>query len=208
MTRGFTLLELMIVISILTIVGGLSYVALESSTVSMATASAQADLMDDLRSTMMVMTQQLQIAAKTGDDSLEPILEEVEVVENPAEGSPVELAFQIPLDNTGQNWSDRIRLRFVNEDANGNDALDAGEDLNGDGALTQCVVRLQDVNGDGFVDPDSESFPLGAANNIVNAQFVRNGDLVDITLNARKVTGPHQRTPVTARMTARVYLIN
>mgnify|MGYP006289374907 CR=1 FL=1 len=207
-SRGFTLLELMIVISILTFIGALSYVALESSTVSMATAATKADVMDDLRNTMLLLNQQLQTAAKTGDDSLDPILEEVEIVENPAAGSPVEIAFQIPLDDTGQNWSERIRFRFINEDLNGNDVLDDGEDLDGDGTLTQRIVRMQDINGDGFVNPEEETFPIGAANSITGVQLVRNGDVINVTLNGRKFTNTRHETPVTATLAGRVYLMN
>jgi type II secretion system protein J len=206
--RGFTLLELMIVISILTFIGVFFYIALQSSTVSMATAAAKADVMDELRNTMLVVKRQLQMAAKQDDDSLDPILEGVEIVENPVEGSPVEIGFQIPLDDTGLTWSERIRFRFVNEDLNGNDYLDSGEDLNGDGMLTQQIVRIQDLNGDGHIDPDDEIFPIGASNNITDVQFTRNAEVVTIRLTARKRTTTRDATPVTATLVGRVYLMN
>jgi type II secretory pathway component PulJ len=202
------LLELMIVISILTFIGVFFYIALQSSTVSMATAAAKADVMDELRNTMLVVKRQLQMAAKQDDDSLDPILEGVEIVENPVEGSPVEIGFQIPLDDTGLTWSERIRFRFVNEDLNGNDYLDSGEDLNGDGMLTQQIVRIQDLNGDGHIDPDDEIFPIGASNNITDVQFTRNAEVVTIRLTARKRTTTRDATPVTATLVGRVYLMN
>lgn len=206
--RGFTLLELMIVISILTFIGMFSYIALQSSTVAMATAAAKADVMDELRGTMFIMKQQLQMAAKKGDDSLDPILEDVEIVENPTEGSPIEIRFQIPLDDTGVTWSEQIRFRFVNEDLNDNGYLDSGEDLNGDGMLTQQIFRIQDVNGDGYIDPDNETFPIGASNNITDVQFTRNAEVVTIRLTACKRAATRDATPVKATLLGRVYLMN
>lgn len=206
--RGFTLLELMIVVSILTVIGALSYVVLQTATVSMGTAVTKADVMDELRNTMLIINQNLQMAAKQGDDSLDPILEEIEIVENPAEGSPMEIKFQIPLDDTGLTWSKPIRFRFVNEDSNSNGDLDSGEDLNGDGSLTQRLVRMQDINGNGVIDTENEIFPLGAANNITDVQFARHGDVIELSLTARKRTTTRDATPVTATLLGRVYLMN
>ncbi len=195
-TRGFTLLELMIVIAIMAVISALSYVALDSSIVSMNTAALKADVMDELRNTMMLMTQQLQLAAKEGNNSLNPPLEGVAIVQNPAQLSPVEIVFQIPLDDTGLNWSRPIHLRHINGD------------INGDGNVTRRVVRMQDLNGDGVIDPVTETFPLGAANNITDVQFARNGDLITVTLTAEKQASTRRMETITATLTGQVYLLN
>lgn len=206
--RGFTLMELLIAVSLLTVIGALSMVAIQTSTQSMTTASAKAQLLDELRETMNAVTQELQHAAKTANPALAPPLQAVTVTENPVAGSPVQIAYQIPRDATGRNWSRPIILRHINEDLNGNGILDPGEDTNGDGVLTRRLIRLEDVDGDGNISPSTEIRPVGNANNLTNVQFVRNGDIITITLTAEKRVPPGSGATVTATTVGRVYLMN
>ncbi len=206
--RGFTLLELMIAASVLSIVSMLGFIAIQSSTASMAISSAKADVAAELRDTMSALNMQLEYAAKTGNDALDPVLEEVSIVADPEPGIPLEIGFQTPLDDTGRNWSPRVTLQFINEDLNGNGLLDGSEDLNDDGTLTRRFVRLQDTNDDGDTDDPGERMPLGGANHITNAQVARNGDVITVTLTASRFLPARRTNPVTQSMTGRIYLLN
>ena len=128
----------------------------------------------------------------------------------PAPGCPVELVFQVPLDGTRLLWSSPIRFRYINEDTNGNAALDPGEDVDGDGALTRRIVRMQDINGDGDEDDPGEQRPLAAANDLSDVQFALDADhsLLTIRLEASARTSGRRMERVTAAVTSRVYVCN
>lgn len=206
--KGFTLVELVISMAILTIISVLGVVALRTSTTSVATAESKADVQDDIRDALAVMVRELQLASKASDDSLTPPLVPVAVNPNPAAGSPTELVFQTPTNGSGRNWSRVIRYRFVNEDANENGRLDDGEDLDGDGVLSRRVVRIQDRNGDGDTTDDGERVPVGGANHLADVQFVRVGDIVTITLTAEKFLTGRRTDPVRLSVSSDVYLQN
>ena len=207
-TRGFTLVELVISMAILTIISVLGVVALQTSTTSVATASSKADVQDSVRDALAGMCRELQMASKSADDSLTPPLGAVAVNQNPAAGSPTELVFQTPTNGSGRNWSRTIRYRFVNEDANENGRLDGGEDLDNDGVLSRRILRIQDRNGDGDTIDDGERVPVGGANDLSNVQFVRVGDIVTITVTAEKFMSGRRTDPVRVTVSSDVYLQN
>jgi prepilin-type N-terminal cleavage/methylation domain-containing protein len=207
-TQGFTLVELMISMAILVVVTGLGLVALQSSTTSIAVAKAKGDVQRSVREIMTALTRELQLASKRSDDSLTPPLLPLAVNATPASGSPVEVEFQVPVDGSGRNWSNRIRFRYVNEDANGNGRMDGEEDLDSDGVLARRIVRIQDRNGDGDTADTGEVTPVGAVNDLSNVQFTLNGDVLDITVTATKLVGVRRTNPVTARATGSIYLLN
>lgn len=207
-SKGFTLVELVISMAILTIISVLGVVALQTSTTSVATAGSKADVQDNIRDALAVMVRELQMASKNADDSLTPPLDAVTVNANPTQGSPTELVFQTPVNGSGRSWSRPIRFRYVNEDANGNGRLDAGEDLDGDGALSRRVLRIQDRNGDGDTTDDGERSPVGGANDLSNVQFVRAGDIVTITLTAEKFLTGRRSDPIRLTVSTDVYLQN
>ncbi len=206
--KGFTLVELVISMAILTIISVLGVVALRTSTTSVATAESKADVQDNIRDALASMARELQMAAKIADDSLTPPLVEVAVNANPAVGSPTELVFQTPLNGSGRSWSQVIRYRHVNEDANENGRLDEGEDLDGDGVLSRRILRIQDRNGDGDTTDDGERIPVGGANDLSNVQFARVGDIVTITLTAEKFLSGRRSDPVRLTVSSDVYLQN
>jgi len=215
-TGGFTLVELAVTMGLFTIVGVLGFMAIISSTQAMNTANTTATVQANVREVLMLMSSELELAAKVGDDSLDPPLEPVEVVANPAPNSPTEIAFQVPANQSGLNWTRRIRYRFVNEDANNNARLDAGEDANGDGQLTRRIFRVQDADGDGAINQSDprEYRPLGASNDISDANFTVNDGVVAITISAARnpdMKNNHgEETPhlINATVTGRVYLAN
>jgi prepilin-type N-terminal cleavage/methylation domain-containing protein len=206
--QGFTLLELIIVMSILSVMGLLSFAMVQASASAAATAEATGSVQAQVRNAMRALSAELQYGAKAPNHALDPILDDVIVVANPAPGSPVELSFQRPTDASGRNWTRRIRYRYVNEDANGNARLDPGEDTDRDGTLTRRIQRMQDYNGDGDVTDRGETRAMGGANDLSNVQIARNGSEVTFTLTATKLVGSRRTRPVSATVTGRVYLLN
>lgn len=206
--RGFTLVELVISMAILTVITVLGAVALQTSTSSVATAESKADVQDSIRDALAAMSKELQLASKGADDSLTPPLGAVTVNLNPAAGSPTELVFQTPTNGSGRSWSRTVRYRYINEDANGNGRLDSGEDLDGDGVLSQRILRIQDRNGDGDTLDAGEQVPVGGANNLSNVQFTRIGDVIRITLAAEKFLTGRRSDPVRVTVSSDVYLQN
>ncbi len=217
---GFTLLEVMIATTIMTFVGILAFMALRSSSSSVAAGAAQGQAQANVRDVIAAMTPELEVAAKEDEGSIN--LQRVRVYNNNAlVGADVqgdEIRFQVPTDSTGTNWSSVIRYRFENEDANNNGLLDGNEDTNGDGLLTRRVVRVQDLNNDGDTADPGEVRPLGGANDISALTFSVNQprDTVTITLSSTKAvarTATREGNDVEANLarstlTSRVYIMN
>lgn len=206
--HGFTLMELMMVAAILAVVGALGLAALQTSSTSLATASAKALVQDDLRDALASMKQELQLSAKTADDSLLPPLQAVAVVANPAPRCPTEIVFQVPTDATALRWTNPIRFRFYNEDTNANGVLDAGEDGDGDRTLSRRILRLEDTNGDGDTADPGERSVVAGANNVSNVRFGVNNGVVTVTLTAGKLQGRDRSHPITANVSTDIYLQN
>lgn len=207
---GFTLMEVMIVAALLSVVGLLAFMAVQSAVSATEVAEAQGTAQVNVAQLVQIMTRELQLASTRADDSLSPPLEPAVLRNNPAPGVPLELEFQVPMDNTGRNWSTRIRYRYINEDANGNGRLDGGEDLNEDGLLNRRIVRMQDRNGDGDADDDGEQAPVAGANNVANATFALNGNVLTITLvtDARVRRFGRPSNTLTSSITSQVCLMN
>lgn len=199
--RGFTLLELTISLAILAVVSLLTLLVTDSSTKTAAVAEGKEGVHAAVRDTLNVLASELQMAAKTTNTALTPPLEAVRVNET----DPGEVTFQIPDDSSGQRWSLPITYRFVNEDAGQgagaeNARLDEGEDVDGDGALTRHIVRVQ----------DGEERIIGLANELSAVQFSlsANSDVLTVTLSASKSVNTRRQGLVRATATSRVYLLN
>ncbi|HRI87865.1 MAG TPA: prepilin-type N-terminal cleavage/methylation domain-containing protein [Candidatus Hydrogenedentes bacterium] len=206
--RGFTLVELMMVVAILSIVSVLAILALQSSSSAMATAASASEVQGNVREALTAMKRELQLASKTPDDSLIPPLSAVRIVENPAVQSPVEIIFQVPRDGTGLRWSNDIRFRYVNEDVNNDGVLDSGEDVNGDGTLTRRIMRLEDVNGDGDTNDAGESRPLAGVNNLIDVDFAMNGNVITVTLQSGKHLAGRTDQEIMSTVSTDIYLQN
>lgn len=183
---GFTLLEMLVSVSILTVVSLLTFVALQSSTQSNIVSAAKEEVGANLRDALLALNAEVRQAytARTVDAD-PPIAPEdafaITVINNgrglrycvpePSPTSPIPGA------------SAPIEIIFENEDIAGgapNGLLEDGEDLNGDGALTRRLVRRE--NG---VDRY-----LGSANNISDVLFSleENSAAASTTLNTLTVT--------------------
>jgi prepilin-type N-terminal cleavage/methylation domain-containing protein len=208
MNKGFTLLEVTIVMALMTIFGLLAFVAVTSTTEISAVADSQTQVQSDLRQVVMLMTEELQLASKTPNNALTPPLQAVRVNRDINPNSPVEIVFQRPLDGSGTNWSQPIRFRFFTEDLNNNAILDPGEDIDGDGVLSRRILRLEDRNGDGAFDGPGETVQVGTANNLAEVDFQIEDSLITITATATKLVGNRSEFPVTATVTSTIYLLN
>lgn len=205
-TSGFTLIELMIAMAIFSLLSIAIYAAVSSTVEATGTATAEGEIMQSLRDVMREMTRELQVAAAENDPTLMDPLFGLTVDE--VGGNPVGVTFQVPLDNSGENWSEPIRYVWVNEDDDGDARLDPGEDDNGDGALTRRILRIEDLNNDGDTNDPNEVRPLAAANDISNVQFAFDGDVLTVTLTASKRPNHNRDQPITATLTGNVFLMN
>lgn len=206
--RGFTLVELVISIAILATVCALGMLALQSATTSSATAKSKAEAQDNVRDALAAMQQELAMASKRTDLSLSPQLNALTVTPNPVTGSPIEVTFQVPTSGTGANWSRPITFRYINEDTNGDGRLTSGEDTDGDGALSRRIVRLQDLNGNGTSADPGETQVVGGANDLSNAAFAFDGNVLTVTLTSTKLIGLRRTNPVTVTVSTDIYLEN
>jgi len=206
--HGFTLVELMMATAILGIIAILGIAALQTSGTALATASAKAMVQDNLRDAAAAMKRELQLASKRPDDSLLPPLQAVTVNASPAPRCPTEIVFQTPTDATALRWTNPIRFRFYNEDANGNSVLDAGEDADGDRTLSRRILRLEDANADGDVDDPGERSIVAGANNLSDVQFAVNDAVIRVALAADSLQGLDKSHPLIATVTTDIYLQN
>ncbi|MDZ4860881.1 MAG: prepilin-type N-terminal cleavage/methylation domain-containing protein [Candidatus Hydrogenedentes bacterium] len=207
-SRGFTLMELMMTVAILFVVSVLGILALQSSSSAMAIAASKSEVEGNVRDVLTAMAREIELSSKTPDDSLLPPLEAVAVNQDPAPLCPVELSFQIPLDDTGLRWSSAIRYRFYNEDVNGDGLLNPGEDVDGDRSLSRRILRLQDRNNDGDASDPDEQRPLAGANNLTGADFAINANVISITLSSEKLMDGRRDHPITTNASSDIYLQN
>jgi prepilin-type N-terminal cleavage/methylation domain-containing protein len=211
---GFTLAELMVVAALLSVVSLLVFMSVQSATQATEVAKAKADAQRGVREALNIISRELGLAAKVGDDSLIPVLDPVEIRENISSTIPVEVSFQVPIDGTGRGWSERILYQFVNEDLNGNALLDSGEDVAiVDGLLTRCIMRLQDRDGDGDTEDAGEQEMVARVNNLSAVSFALVGDTITVTATAteplrmRRGAGDAPAS-VSSNVTTQIYLIN
>jgi len=203
---GFTLVELMIASSIFTLLSVAIYATISATVEATGTATAESEIQQSLRDLMRDMTSELQLAAAENDPTLVNPLFGLQV--NNVAGVPSSITFQTPTDNTGINWSQPITYLYLNEDADGDARLDAGEDTDGDGALSRRIMRVQDLNGDGDTTDPSETRQLSAANDVSGIQFVFDGAAVQITIAASKQPNQNRNQAITATLTGNVFLMN
>jgi len=166
---GYTLLEVALAMSILTIVSLLGFVVLKTSTDSASLANAKGEIQSGLRDVMTVLGSELAEAYSERSTEAEPPLspEGVEAVAVSEDGRAV--TFHVPVPSNDSRMvvgSAPITIALENEDAGqgetaGNARLDPGEDTNEDGVLTRQLVRTE---GDA-------SRVLGSANCIADVRF-------------------------------------
>lgn len=169
MTKGMTLIELMISVSVLSIISILGIIALQSSVRMQSLAMAEDEINSDLRNTINqlndIVRQAYTEASVTATPPISPPgVESIQVLDN---GKSIR--FYLPERvNTPAFVRGRgpITISFENEDTSspgqeGNAILDPGEDLNRDGALTRRLVVIEGNN----------RRPIGSANCISDVEF-------------------------------------
>jgi len=234
--RGFTLIEILVAASVLSLLALAMYVGVSISLDASRLATAQNKVQNNIREVFPAISREIETAARlvtaAGIPGVEGPTVFADGVEQAAGATGDLVRFQVPSDNTGANWSTPIQFRFVNEDVNQNGYLDGGEDTvdnsdpaqdgNGDGKLTRWIVREQDTDGDGSFDSAGERRVLGAANEMQTVQFSINpaGDFLSITLisedpmpNTGQLFVEEGEDTVRARtiqaqVTTRVYILN
>lgn len=166
--RGFTLLELMISMAVLSVIAMLGFIVIRSSYESQSLIEAKGVVDRELRDVMAALTAELELAYT--DPRLDSVStpEGVEPVSVSADRRSITFYRPMP-DNSprGYTWAGPITFSLLNEDTRvdewgGNAKLDDGEDTNDDGMLTRRIVRTQ-VTG--------EAQALASANNISDIEF-------------------------------------
>ncbi len=207
--RGFTLIETMIATGLLSVLSLLMFTAVQASITSTRVANAETRVQSNIRETMPEMVREIELAARA---TTAAGINNVTGITAFRDGVAMDwgiggdmVVFQIPLDDAGNTWSEPIQYRFVNEDTNNNGFLDAGEDTvdeddptadgNGDGMLTRCIVREQDIDNNGDFEGVGERRIMGAANELDDVTFTLNltGDILTVALRSRQVMGDRGR---------------
>lgn len=164
--RGFTLLELMISIAVLTIVSGALYAAAMTLTQAARSQEAKTATIDDVQSGMLLMGRHIRQASASSinwDALPGPVLSYCAAVDNDGNGTAVDVGIQLELSPTRTITRDVNDLNgdgvantqliliedgqvqvianglLLDEDVNQNDILDAGEDTNGNGILDHGI---------------------------------------------------------------------
>ncbi len=229
-TKGFSLIELMIAVSILSIVSLLGWVALHTSTQQTSLAAAQSGAQQAVRSVAMLLSEEIEVASAADRENVNPPVTGLRInspcmadpdglVNNGGTSCETEVVFETPPDVTGTPWT-KVRIRYINEDENGNGKLDAGEDVNADQRLNRGFYRIEDRDGDGGVSESGDMVLLGSTNSIVAASFAlsENGQVVTLQLTAeREIVGAYvedqgtgENVPATVQSDLRtdIYMLN
>lgn len=216
--RGFTLAELLISFSILTIVSLMGYIVLSTSTEASRIADTQAQLQANLRNVMQLVSSEVRTAysqrhiapQNPGEVKNTAIPNGTISITVSADGRT--LTFQKPVPSNTSAIpapSPVITLALQCEDAgfaNGNGKLDTGEDANGNKILDRSINRTQ----------SGTTVKLGSVNDIADVQFAlrasqdtgdKNLSTLFIRLVASKVVGAKQRL-VKADLEGRIHLEN
>lgn len=216
-TAGFTLVEVTVVTAILMVVVLLIGVVVQTSMGAMRLATAKGAAADEAREVLSAMLDELQYARKNptppnGDTFVEVIPEGDSRL---PDGAKLEIRFQLPTDDTGENFTSPITYRWINEDENDNGLLDSGEDVGVvDGLLTRQLVRISEVDTGGTTTEVVE--PVAGSNDISDLDAVLNGNTLEITVastkevpSARSVDGSGVvMRQQTSEISGRVYLHN
>ncbi len=208
--KGYTLVEVMVSMGILSIISLLGYVAINSSVESAQVTDTKAGVQAGLRDAMNTLVGEVRTAYTNRVIDSDAAPEDVEMI-TVGEGG-TSLVFQVPS-VTGESpipaASSSININWENEDTGGGEAngiLDAGEDANDDGALTRRLVRTQDATVE----------YLGSANNISGVLFTleTNDDddnpqtTLRIWLEASKRIGGNDGPLVQSVLESTVQLVN
>lgn len=205
---GFTLLELMVSTAIMVVLSSFMAVAVFATSEVSTSSAVESSVQDDVRELLTSMTKELILASAEGNDAIDPEVLAVAIVPDPAENSPIEIQYQVPIDEWGQVWSEVRRFRFITEDLNNNAKLDDGEDSNGDGILNRSIVQLADRNGDGdTTDPEDISVVAGSQY-ISNLQFALNGRMLTIVVGSSRPVPKHEEVFFNSNVTTAVCIMN
>jgi type II secretory pathway pseudopilin PulG len=208
--RGFTLVELMVTASTMTVLGSLGMMALQSATSSANVARAKADASTEARAVATALGSELQLAL-TRDGG-----EAVAIAENPYPGCALEIAFAIP--GAGPNESRAVRYRYLTEDLDGDGILDPNEDsILADSALTGRIERIEDVKGEDGA-PVAVVTIVGGAHSVSALELTLRGNLLKVLATSskpiagtRRILGDDEGLTseyASATSVARVYLMN
>ncbi len=218
---GFTLIELIVSMAILAILSLMLIVPIRMSMTASSITLSKDRSLSGVRDVLRVIRRELEMGSAGGPSA--PIgVVEAKVRQDGktvAAGEPGnEITFQIPLsmdpeDATG--WSLPITYRLLNEDVNGNGLLDSEEDVDGDGALTRRVLRLQDIDGD---DETIDFQVLGGTNSVASLTFSLNADKDIVTVVIASTAaiggtiyeedGDRKTLQTGAQITTQIYLLN
>ncbi len=210
---GYTLLEVMLAISILTVVSLLGFVVLKTSTESAALVNAKEEMQSALRDVMSLLNAEVGEAYSERSTDAEPPLspDGVEAISVSEDGRSI--VFQVPEPSGDSRMvvgSNPITISLENEDFpvgetnEGNGRLDDGEDENDDGVLTRRLLRIQ----------DNTTTVLGAANCISNVRFqlqpVANGPrtVLSVLLTASKRYGQGEGRLIRAQLQGSITMAN
>lgn len=162
--RGYTLLELSIVVGMTTVLGAISGTVMIRGLQVVGIQNAYADVSDAMRTTALTLSNEL-AQGVLNDIPGNALLKGLSI--NPKTADSI--TFQLPLALDGLKASPPITIRVRNEDTNGNLSLDEEEDLDKNGTLDRVLERLEDQNGDGVYDQPGETRVL--ARNIDSISF-------------------------------------
>lgn len=160
---GFTLVEMLISVSVLSVISLISYIALTTTTEAALQAEVRAQIQTDLRFTMQLLTREVSEAfsQRSIDNRTAPDGAAALTTDNLG----FSITFQRPQLSQNTNVveaSTPVTVMFVNEDLGSNNAeLDDGEDLDLNGSLTRHIVAVQ----------DGETRFIGNATTISGMQF-------------------------------------
>lgn len=215
---AFTLLEMLIVASLLSVIAVSGFTVIRASVMSSAVAQSKTQSLEEVRDVMKSLITELQQARKN-DPFAGPTSQFTRVLHrgDPAVSLPAgvdtEIVFQKPLGAAGDSFTGDIRFRYLSEDENHNGLLDPGEDgIVPDGVLTRRVERIE-----GQGEQETRRI-IGGANNISSLVFTLDGNLLTIEAAAgRPIPGRTRIDPDTdeavadqvfSTLTSRVYLSN
>lgn len=194
-TNGFTLVEILIVATLLTAVSLLGLTALRSSGTSVNLSRAQSLVQQDARAVLSEMTRELEMAAKADRDDIEDVagLRIVMPVADASDAEDVdaavirEMVFQRPTADDPDVWTLPITYRFVNEDSNKNGLLDPNEsDLDLNNRATSVIERLEDIDRDGALESPGERRIVGSAQTITDVEFAFDGNVLTVAVEATR----------------------
>ncbi len=211
---GYSLIEVMVAVGILSVVSVLSFIVLRSSNEAVSLATAKSEVQGNLRDVMAAISREVEAAFIPEHVSRTPERMNAEDIEVLSDGREIRFwkVEQSPNSLLPVEVGP-LRIFLESEDlglVSGNPMnakLDPGEDENGDGALTRRVVLERD---------DTER-TLAAANDVADLQFAllpSNNEederltRLQVTLTASRRHGFNNEHLVTATLTSVIQMSN